>query len=126
MDEVMNQRDRMNKAENEGRTMNKEDTKKTIAIDPNILIDCIDYTNAVVDGYVAIYKNFQKILWTMRQRGVSEADAAAATVGIVNRAAAKAQSMVPHKNPFEKLEDLEKTDDDDDKREETSNEDAQN
>lgn len=103
MDEVMNQRDRMNKAENEGRTMNKEDTKKTIAIDPNILIDCVEYTNAVVEGYVAIYRNFQNILWTMRERGVSEADAAAATVEIVNRAAAKAQAMVPHKNPFEKL-----------------------
>lgn len=98
--------------------------KKTISIDPNILIDCVEYTNAVVEGYVAIYRNFQNILWTMRERGVSEADAAAATVEIVNRAAAKAQAMVPHKNPFEKLE-ASKEEDDDDKREETSDESTQ-
>lgn len=105
MDEVMNQRDQMSKDENEGRTMNKEDTKKMITIDPNILIDCIEYTDAVVNGYVEIYQNFQKILWTMRKRGVSAGDAASATVEIVNRAAAKAQAMVPHKDPFGELPD---------------------
>lgn len=78
--------------------------KKTISIDPNILIDCIEYTNAVVDGYVAIYKNFQNILWTMRRRGVSPTDSAAATVEIVNKASAKAQAMVPHRDPFENFD----------------------
>lgn len=81
----------------------KNSEKKTISIDPNILIDCIEYTNAVIEGYAAIYKNFQNILWTMRRRGVSPTDAAAATVEIINRASAKAQAMVPHKDPFEEL-----------------------
>lgn len=106
----------------------KPELGRKITIDPNILLDCVEYVNGVTDGYVSIYQNFQKILWTLRKRGVSEADAAAATVEIVNRASAKAQTMVPHKNPFEELEE-DKIDDkegeDDDKREETSNEDTQ-
>lgn len=105
---------------------NSEEHKKSeirgIVIDPNILIDCIEYTNDVVNGYAAIYKNFQNILWTMRRRGVSPSDAAAATVEIVNKAAAKAQEMVPHKDPFEELE--EKSDDDEVKKEETSDDDT--
>lgn len=103
--------------------------KKIISIDPNILIDCMEYTDAIVEGYVAIYRNFQNILWTMRERGVSESDAAAATVEIVNRASAKAQAMVPHKNPFEKLEESKgnekKDDEENNKREEINYETAQ-
>lgn len=106
----------------------KPELGRKISIDPNILLDCVEYVNGVTDGYVSIYQNFQKILWTLRKRGVSEADAAAATVEIVNRASAKAQAMVPHKNPFEDLEEDkadEKEGEDDDKREEASNEDTQ-
>lgn len=82
--------------------------KKKIEIDPNILLDCVDYVTAVTEGYVAIYENFQKILWTMRNRGVSAGDAANATVAIVNEASKKAQAMVPHKDPFAVEEDTEK------------------
>lgn len=77
--------------------------KKTISIDPNILIDCIEYTNAISNGYKTIYQNFQKILWTLRKRGVPAGDAAAATVEIMERASKRASSMVPHKDPFEEL-----------------------
>lgn len=82
--------------------------KKKIEIDPNILIDCVEYVSAVTSGYIAIYENFQKILWTMRNRGVSANDAANATVAIVNEASKKAQAMVPHKDPFAVEEDTEK------------------
>lgn len=106
----------------------KPEFGRKISIDPNILLDCVEYVNGVTDGYVSIYQNFQKILWTLRKRGVSEADAAVATVEIVNRASAKARAMVPHKNPFEKLEE-DKTDEkegeDDDKKEEATDEDTQ-
>lgn len=87
----------------EVKTTEKE-TEKPISIDPNLLLDCIDYVQAVTDGYAAIYQNFQKILWTLKRGGISSADAAAATVGIINTAAAKAQAMVPHKDPFEDVE----------------------
>lgn len=107
----------------------KPELGRKISIDPNILLDCVEYVNGVTDGYVSIYQNFQKILWTLRKRGVSEADAAAATVEIVNRASAKAQTMVPHKDPFEDLEedkgDEKKEDEDDAKKEEASDEDSQ-
>lgn len=82
--------------------------QKKIEIDPNILLDCVDYVTAVTGGYIAIYENFQKILWTMKNRGVPNADAATATVAIVNEAAKKAQAMVPHKDPFVKEDDTEK------------------
>lgn len=82
--------------------------KKKMEIDPNILLDCVDYVTAVTEGYIAIYENFQKILWTMRTRGVSASDAATATVAIVNEASKKAQAMVPHKDPFAIEEDTEK------------------
>lgn len=92
-------------AKNEDFENNPEvaEQKKTISIDPNILIDCIEYTNAILDGYKSIYQNFQKILWTMRKRGVPAADAAAATVEIMERASKRASAMVPHKDPFEEL-----------------------
>lgn len=86
--------------------MSKE--KKKIEIDPSILLDCVDYVTAVTEGYVAIYENFQKILWTLKNRGVSNADAASATVAIVNEASKKAQAMVPHRDPFATEEDTEK------------------
>lgn len=82
--------------------------KKKIEIDPSILLDCVDYVTAVTEGYAAIYENFQKILWTMRHRGVSSGDAANATVAIVNEASKKAQAMAPHKDPFAIEEDTEK------------------
>lgn len=82
--------------------------KKKIEIDPNILLDCVDYVTAVTEGYIAIFENFQKILWTMKHRGVPSGDAANATVAIVNEASKKAQTMVPHKDPFAVEEDTEK------------------
>lgn len=81
--------------------------KKKIEIDPNILLDCVDYVTAVTEGYIAIFENFQKILWTMKHRGISSGDAANATVAIVNEASKKAQAMVPHKDPFAVEEDTE-------------------
>lgn len=84
------------------------DKKKKIEIDPSILLDCVDYVTAVTEGYIAIYENFQKILWTLKHRGVSNTDAASATVAIVNEASKKAQAMVPHKDPFAVEEDTEK------------------
>lgn len=86
--------------------MNEE--KKKIEIDPDILLDCVDYVTKVTKGYVAIYEGFQEILWTMRNRGVSMEDAAIATVSIVDKAAKKAQELVPHKDPFAVEEDTEK------------------
>lgn len=94
---------------------NKNPEKKIINIDPELLISCAPYVDDVVNGYVAIYQNFQNILWTLRRNGVSPQDAASATVEIANRAAAKAQAMVPHKDPFEELN--EKEDDDANKKE---------
>lgn len=92
--------------------------KKKIEIDPNILLDCVDYVTAVTEGYIAIFENFQKILWTMKHRGVSSGDAANATVAIVNEASKKAQAMVPHKDPFAVEEDTEKQADEIDAAEE--------
>ena len=82
--------------------------KKKIEIDPNILLDCVDYVTAVTEGYIAIFENFQKILWTMKHRGVPSGDAANATVAIMNEASKKARAMVPHKDPFAVEEDTEK------------------
>lgn len=95
----------MNEVKNEELKNSSETTeqKKTIFIDPNILIDCIEYTNAILDGYKSIYQNFQKILWTMRKRGVPAANAAAATVEIMEQASKRASAMVPHKDPFEEI-----------------------
>ena len=94
------------------------ETRRKINIDPDILLDCSDYVTDVTNGYIAIYQGFQNILWTLRNRGVSPADAASATIEIVNRAAAKAQASVPHKDPFAKLPD------DDDKKKDEKNGDA--
>lgn len=82
--------------------------KKKIEIDPNILLECVDYVTALTEGYVAIYENFQKILWTLRDKGLSSGVAASATVAIVNDAAKKAGAMVLHENPFALEEDTEK------------------
>lgn len=82
--------------------------KKKIEIDPDILLECVDYVTAVTEGYVAIYENFQKILWTLKHKGVSSGDAATMTVAIVNEASKKAGALVPHKDPFAVEEDTEK------------------
>lgn len=91
--------------------------KKKLDIDPNILLDCADYVSAVTEGYIAIYENFQKILWTLRNRGVSPSNAATATVAIVNEASKKAQAMVPHRDPFAEEDDVDKQADEIDKAE---------
>lgn len=77
-----------------------DEEMKTLQVDPNILIECIDYTSALVNGYVDIYQNFQKILWTMHHRGMSAQDAANAAMAIMKKASDKASSLVPHKDPF--------------------------
>lgn len=99
------------------------ETGRKIHIDPDILLDCSDYVTDTVNGYIAIYQSFQKILWTLQNRGVSPSDAASATIEIVNRAAAKAQASVPHKDPFTKLPTDEK-DDENKEKEKTKNDDA--
>lgn len=85
--------------QNETVSIPKEEMQ-TLHVDPNILIDCIDYTSALVNGYVGIYQNFQKILWTMHHRGMSAQDSANAAMAIMKKASDKASSMVPHKDPF--------------------------
>lgn len=86
----------------------KKEEQKKLEIPPDILLDCVEYTGAVMSGYVAIYENFQKILWTMKNRGVPTGDAASATMTIVNEAARRAQEMVPHRDPFREEEDTDK------------------
>lgn len=90
-------------SENEIKSVEAEasDTKKErVEIDPAILLECSGFTENVIEGYINIYTNFQKILWTMVHKGVPMEKAAAVTTEIVNLASSTASNKVPHGDPF--------------------------